>query len=49
MIDNEFEGDIGQHESEGQLQSVLREGVIHRKGQERQAGDQKLKYRTIST
>ena len=40
--DNEFEGYIGEHESEGELEPVLRQGVVHRKGQEREAGDQKL-------
>lgn len=43
LVDNEFEGDIGQHESESQLEAILRQGVVHGKSQERQAGYQKLK------
>lgn len=45
LVDDEFEGDGGEEENEGELKSVLRQIRFHSKRSERHTADEKLKQR----
>lgn len=42
LVDDELEGDVGEHEGEGELQPVLDETDIDREREKRQTRDQEL-------